>query len=374
MPPLLRPLGFLWLALVFSGCGSSGSPISTDVSVAPVVTPANPTTPTNPTASPMQYHAFGDSITSGLTLSAPQSQAYPFLVSTAKNLVLTNLGVRGDMTCDLFRDAIYPYAEEPTSTEVRISSLMIGTNDVDIRGSGSYLRTFNICHRALIAWLGTPRENKLKAGDSGIDVSGGCNNAPDATVFGGLLCTSAGTITAAHLSTSGNPIYVWYQIDDYAGTNARFELLIDGVSQGYFATAPDVPMFTQHRGTTAVALARIAAAAGDHHIEIKTPLGGIAIQGIGSNPSRTLASPQILLVGDIPNQLASSPISSASGQLLYSTEIKANIKLFASDGMDVRFVPDRSYMFGTSAEMNDPLHPNILGQQHLASAFLAALQ
>jgi lysophospholipase L1-like esterase len=388
MPPLLRPLGFLWLALFLSGCGSAVNRTATDTSGVPAQTTAttNPTTtnpptsnppttnPTPITASPMQYHAFGDSITAGLTLGSPQSAAYPVLLAGAKNLILTNRAVSGDMACDLFRDEIYPYMEEPTSTEVRVSSLLIGTNDVDVRGTGAYLTTFNVCHRALIAWLGTPRENKLEAGDTGLAVSGGCINSPAPAVFGGILCSSAGTVTAARLSTSGNPIYVWYQIDDNAGANARFELWTDGVSQGYFSTAPDVPLLTQHRGTTAVALARVAAAAGDHLIQIRTLSGGIGIQAIGSNPSRALTTPQILLVADIPNQLDSFPVRPVSEQILYSAEIQTNLRLFASDGMDVRFVPDRNYMFGTSSEMNDQLHPNVLGQQHLASAFSASLQ
>ena len=51
-------------------------------------------------------------------------------------------------------------------------TLLIGTNDVDIKGAGSYETVFILCHQAAISWLAVPAEYKVLANGSGVTTSG----------------------------------------------------------------------------------------------------------------------------------------------------------------------------------------------------------
>jgi hypothetical protein len=124
------------LLLLLTGCGNGS------VGSANAVIEANLAT----------YHAYGDSITAGVTLANPATQAYPTLVAQHQNVSFVDDGIGGDQSCDVPTRQIFANAESPTLTAARIYSLLIGTNDVDRFGTGAYEAIYIQCHQASIAW------------------------------------------------------------------------------------------------------------------------------------------------------------------------------------------------------------------------------
>jgi hypothetical protein len=320
------------------------------------------------------YTAFGDSITYGFGLDARTIEAYPYLVATSLSLNVRDFGISGDQACDIFPHAIYGQTVGYTASTAPLYSVMIGTNDADHYGNGSYEAVYNHCHRAVLAWLGTSRADKLLPGDAAFTASGGCSTAPDSQNLGGMTCTAgaSGTITAPAFHTTGHPIYVWYTISNTADADATFSVIIDGQTQAAgVSTAPEVPITTYNGSTRSVSVLRLAANAGDHTVAIQTA-GGVVLQGIGTNRGGS-SIPQ-LLVGDIPWQLRTNPTASVSTQEQYSADIQTSLAQAQADGLDVRLAQDRLTMFGLASEMLDQLHPSALGHQHLETAYLAAMQ
>ncbi len=316
------------------------------------------------------YNAFGDSITKGVNLDSPVTQNYTALLSSSLSIAHTDNGIGGDQACDVFPRQIYPSGTGFASQPAALQSMMVGTNDVDYRGPGYFEPVYNACYRAALAWLGTPRESRVMAGDSSLSTTGACANTPSVTNFGGVACSAAGTITG-RLSTTGNPIYIWYTYSESA-TAASFQVSLDGVASGTYYMLTPGSISTNNGTRSSVALIRLPTAAGPHTVTITTATGNIGIQGLGSNPSSGTTLPRVL-AGDLPNQELTDPWAPIASQLIYNADIAANVALIASDGIDLRLASTRNFMLGSAAEMTDSLHPNALGHQHLEAAFLSAL-
>ena len=357
----------------------SGTEMTVTLSAAEVASPArhtlqiaNPSVPVSnalPLLVTSGYVAFGDSITYGATLSDPSTQAYPHLLAAGLSLPGTDSGIPGDQACDIFGRQIAPNAVGLTAAPAALYSVLIGTNDVDGKGTGAYESTFRNCHNAVLTWLGTQRADKVLPGDAAFTASGGCTATAASASFGAAPCSGAGGFTASVVST-GNPVYVWYLLSDAAAGGANLAVQMDGASGTTVSTLPSPHLATQNGSSFSIGVVRLPAAAGTHTVAVSAAAGA-ALLGVGSNRGGPLR-PE-LVVGDLPNQLATNLVSSVASQLQYSADIQADMAAAVADGIDVRFAPDRSSMLGAPDEMNDSLHPNTLGQQHLFNAFLNAL-
>ncbi len=339
------------LSLLPSGCG--GGFVAEQISTIP-------------------YRAFGDSITFGATLDEPATQAYPHLLAGALSLHFFNDAITGDQACDVFPHQIYAHTVGYATIQTPMYTLMIGTNDVNGNGAGDYESNFNNCQSATLAWLGTLPSDRLLPGDASLTVTGGCINQPSSSSIGGLACARnrSGSITATAFATNGRPIYIWYGFGDDADPLAVFTVSIDQASPHTVSIHPASAISTQMGTRNSVGILRLPVPTGAHTVTIQTT-GGISIQAIGTNRS---TAPIPLAVGDLPNQLLSNPVATIPAQLTYSADIQANIASAIGDGIDARFVPVRKYLLGNNDEMNDQLHPNALGQQHLATAFRSVLR
>jgi hypothetical protein len=56
----------------------------------------------------------------------------------------------------------------------------------------------------------------------------------------------------------------------------------------------------------------------------------------------------------------------------YILDTEADVTIFSNDGLDVRLFDTRKYMFGSSLEMDDWVHPNELGQFELSHSVEAS--
>lgn len=244
-------------------------------------------------------------------------------------------------------------------------SLLIGTNDIYLFGTGSHEAAFNNCHQATLAWLGISRTNKVLIGDAAVTTQSGVwtsTPASNSCCISTLTnATGSGTIRFA-LSTTGASAYLWYSLQ--TTSSGSFTVSVDGAS-------PSAP--TQTLLTSAVSglassygLLRFPVAAGTHTFDIAAQSGTVSILAMGSAP--TLPGPTVL-VGDIPSQVNGDTAAIAT----YTAHIQANVALLHADGLDLRFVPTQSYMLATPAEMMDQKHPNALGLSNIAAAFAAAI-
>lgn len=333
---------------------------------------ANPSVPVSNALTVLitpRYEAYGDSITYGGTLADPSTQAYPYLLGASLSLPTYDVAIPGDQVCDIFPTQLTPVGSSSMATPAGLYSVTIGTNDVDRRGVGAYETLFNNCHNAVISWLGTLRTDKVLAGDAAFHASGSCSKAASGAWLGAAPCTGDGGFTVSVVST-GHPVYVWYLLSDVAPSTAQLTVQMDGGAGTTLPTLSAIPIATQNGTHASIGMLRIPAASGSHTVSI-VATAGAALLGAGSNRGGNLR-PQVVL-GDLPNQFVSLPSASVNNQLQYSADIKANLAAALADGIDVRLAQDRSTMLGTGAEMTDSVHPNLLGHQHLAQAFLYAL-
>ena len=340
------------------GCGSA---------VRTVSVPAQPEP-----AAPNRYHAYGDSITYGATL-ATVGEAYPYLIAGDRSLTVTDYAIVGDEACDIPTRQIFPAADDPVA-DYPLYTLMIGTNDADVKGPGAYEAVFNECYQASLAWLAVPARSKVLASSSSVTTSG--PGSVDPASMNAWHTTAAGaSISFPIRLTSKSAVYLWPRIVD--GDAGTFTYAIDGVVLGTLSTSTSPAIATRNGSTSSLGFLRIAGVAtGDHRLKFtQTSLtGSMQIVAVGV-PPLAQAVP-VVLVGEVPLQEAGtkSPCTyRASICDAFTADIKANVALFKGDGLDVRFAENHTFMLGTPTEMNDELHPNVLGQSELRHAFEALL-
>jgi hypothetical protein len=323
---------------------------------------------------------YGDSISMGYGLASPSTTMYAYLMSQAFGIPYTDRAISGDQACDIWPLQINPYTatDAPVQAIANLYTVMIGTNDVDVKHTGAYEAVYNTCDQAVLTFLATPRESKVLPGDAAFTVVSGSNSASAVTASGvtSAQMTATGVLQAA-ITTTGEPIYVWSEIKD--GTSGSFTVSVDGgAAHGPYSTTTTPAIATQTGTTESVALSgRYAVAAGAHTVAFTWVSGTVGIVGVGSIPSAPYYNEPAIAVGQVPNQGPTGAASTPAAIAQYNTDVAANIALVSGDGGDVRFVLDQNYMFATAAEMSGgaaPLHPGPLGHLHLAQAFEAGLQ
>lgn len=322
------------------------------------------------------YHSFGDSITAGAGVSHPEINAYPALVASDRGLVNTNYAVFGDQACDVAPRQIFANVDNPSPVSPPLYSLLIGTNDVNVKGVGSYEVVFNMCQQAVISWLALPSDDKILADSVNVTATGG-GRLDTSQHWNAWTTSSIGASVSFSITTQqSGPIYAWPLIED--NNSATYSYSMDGVIIGT-GQSGTTPAISTHNGTTkSLGFLRLPAVpAGKHVVTFtQTGPGGLAIVGIGAPPITGGDTLPTVLVGSIPYQrlyaVSGACTYTDAPCLQYIQDIKSNLDLFAKDGLDVRFFDTRQYMLGNPNEMNDSLHPNALGQVELSHAVEAA--
>jgi len=325
----------------------------------------------------VRYHALGDSITFGYSLSSPATQAYPVLVASHERIAADhffNHAIPGDQACDVPTRQIFPAAIQPSSAERNIYSLLIGTNDVNVKGTGEYEQVFKLCHQASIAWLAVP--DKIAATDPSV-VTSGAGRMDAAGNWNAWTIGAAGaSITFTLTTTQNGPIYAWFRIDD--GSTAASRYLLDGVELGSLQAGRSPAIATQNGTTHSLGFLRIPdVAAGTHTLKfMQRGAAGFSVVAVGAPPAHSEGYRPIVLVGAIPYQMhvgyaGSCTISDAPCQQ-YNADIRADVNLFAADGLDVRLFNPRGFLSGAPVGMSDPVHPNAMGQYEISRAVESA--
>lgn len=340
------------------------------------------------------YIAFGDSITcgfdaTGATTTFPFSihdaschpaNGYPFQIQLQTGIALNDLAIPGDQACDVWTRQLQSSASgtNPSLYSPATYSLVIGTNDANLKGTGAYETDFKLCHVGVLSWLGIPAEYKALP-SSATNISGWANGSNTTGVVPLASGTAGGSFTWS-LTTYGGPIYVWHaMIDSNPGI---FTVQVDSGSQFSYNTSSPTAMNTQNGTTVSMAGERIAGiSAGNHVVKVTLVSGSAAVYGVGTPPANTYYQHPVVAVGDIPlPQIASGQSYYDQGsafwtsRLQYNADILADVTSLQGDGLDIRYAPSDNYLLGTPAEYTDGLHLTTLGAQHLGSSISAVLQ
>lgn len=326
------------------------------------------------------YTALGDSITNGYPVGT--TGRWPQMVANQMGLALTDPALIGDGACDIFPRQIYSQGILTHTQASTLYSLMVGTNDVDTKGTGAYEAVFSACHLADLAWLVIPRESMIEAGDAGISGTGSWSASPDGKntgyTFGGAYASGPGTLNVSPVVPQGTTGgYVFYTISDTAPASASFDVWDEtGSKLGTFSARPSVPIATQNGTGTSIAAARLPLTAGPHLLTLSTFSGGVSVLAVGTLPAMATSSLSPVLSGDLPNQAQAGPVASAASIAAYNTDVRRDEGTLIADGAVILHVPDQQYMLGAPEEMapGDSLHLSAVGNQHMASAYLSTLQ
>ena len=348
---LLALLATAWI----TGCGMGN------------FTASVPATSIPPVTGYALYHAYGDSITAGVGVSNV-SFVYASLAASYNHLTLTDYAISGDQACDVPTRQIFANADSPALASAGLYSLLIGTNDATFRGAGANETTFNLCDQAAISWLATPLESKLLATAGSVQVSG-ASHLETQDNFNAVTTDALGaTITFPFTRSVAAPVYLWYRITD--NNPYSFTCGFDGGAETTFNNAPAPAIQTYNNTTTSVGVYRFGAvAAGSHSLRCTQRSAGtfgMGLIAIGGPPAAGTAMRPRLLVGLLSPQLNGAHSTDITA---YDADIRSNVALFAGDGLDVELFDASKYMTGTTADLFDLVHPNVLGQQEIFQAF-----
>ena len=357
----------LFATLPLTGCNS----LTIRASVPSSVLAALPNSVTTSTA---HYRAYGDSITAGAELTGSE-RPYPAFVAEYETVTYADNALSSDQACDVPTRQIFPNADFPTLATNPMYTLLIGTNDVVTKGIGPYEAVFMLCHQAAISWLAVPAEYKVLANGSGVTTSGtgaiDISNNWNAWTTGELGSTVSFTITTNQFG----PIYAWPRIID--GNSGTYTYSLDGLVVGSASTETTPNVATKNGSSSSLGFLRLPSVAAGKHVVTFTQTSaggdGVSVVGIGTPTRRTGDVLPTVLVGTIPYQEPGSTCNSSDGPCQkYIGDIEADVNLFSTDGLNVRLFDTRKFMFGTSFEMNDLIHPNEFGQFELSHAVEAS--
>jgi lysophospholipase L1-like esterase len=317
-----------------------------------------------------QYRAYGDSITSGSTLSGTQ-KPYPAFVAEDEKVTYANNAMPGDQACDVPTRQIFPNQDAPTLASHPVYTLLVGTNDATVKGAGAYETVFRLCHQAAISWLAIPEEYKVLAGESEVTTTG-AGTLDTSNHWNAWTTSEAGASISFPITTSApGPVYAWPRIVD--GNSGTFTYALDGVVAGSGSTGTSPRVNTNNGSSGSMGILRLPSVPAGKHVVtfVQTSEGanGLSIVGIGSGAPRSGDQFPTVLVGTIPSQRPGSRCDSSHGACQhYIDDIEADVNLLAADGLKVRLFDTRTFMFGTPLEMNDPVHPNEYGHLELGHA------
>jgi hypothetical protein len=318
-----------------------------------------------------RYVAFGDSITACCYPSTP-ANLYANRLAADAGVSATVDAHSGDQACDVANTQVFPN-ESPADAKNALYTLMIGTNDANVKGTGAYEAVFNLCHQASISWLGSSSANKYTGASFTAVPSGWTTDTTYAAVTG-LKSTSSGAVSNWPVTSYGGPVAIWYRIVD--GNGGSFSYSVDGGTPVAVNAFTSPAIATQNGSTQAVGVAFATVAAGAHTVSIAvTSASGagnlVGVLAVGTSPASTQFQGPKVWVGGTPFQ-ENDNLSATTGE--YNADVLANVTLLAGYGFGAQFVDVRKYLFGTPVEMYDTLHPNDLGHQHLEEAFESAVQ
>ena len=361
--------GLLAACAALGACSGSSTP-----------TPALAATPVPVNALAGSVINFGDSITCG-DYASPLTDGYASLLDPNFKGTATNFCREGDQVADMLWAQVYPNAD-PTTTGSPTYTVMIGTNDAQYSPPSTnpgYLSNYTQTLSASLAWLALPHTDKIFGQSSAVTKTGSWTPL-DAPMAGVAVTTSAVGDTLQFPVTqtiAGRHLYLGWHVRINDGGSAN--LFIDGQQVDTLYTSGNTGAGTEtNKFNTDQVFVRTypLGAVGQHTILLRTIAGSAATNtfglywaGVPSADYTLVRSPRVLAGGVLHFQNNANDADTGALDSAVQTMVTA---LFA-DGLDVEYVPTRAAI-NTTSDMFDLKHPNNIGHQKLAAAFLAPLQ
>lgn len=321
------------------------------------------------------YVAFGDSITAGEGATT-QANRYVDIIASSKGWSLTNTGVSGHRLNDPgITDQVYALSVDYTSN----SSIMCGTNNYHRDDTSSaYQDSFRENLGAVLSWLSIPDTYKQKAINRTSETGTWSTNS--SAIYGGMGKKSTTINSTMTFSAKGSTVYIAY-IKTNAGAG-QFKVTIDGYDHAVVSTVGSLDPRVDSAGAYGAALVRIPNLPDKIHTVTITVTSAtnsantVFIDWVAGNGFPQESSGPNVWVGDVISGTAASYSAyggseAAVGQ--YNNIIGEVVSDLARDGLRVSPV-DTINAVNVNTEMAaDGIHPNDIGHQKLANAFLAAM-
>lgn len=319
---------------------------------------------------PASYTAYGDSITSGT--GSTGNGYYAYLLNTDFQTVLTNRGVSGSYACDVAYSQVFAN-DNPPDSHSPIYTVMVGTNEANVKGTGSYEAVYMDCLKASASWLST--SPSYKTFGQACTATGTWTN--DAVFLSGLAVksnTNGDSLSCVITATNG-VIYVWYKRTDSNG--GVFTYAIDGgstVSVNAFTSPAIAGLGTN--GVGVIAITGLTSASHTINFVVTSATSGsnvVSILGVGTPPAAVRYGQPRAVLGGVIRQLNDAK---AAATLQYNADVLTVVNALAVDGFPAYFADTRLLQCAgaTSTCMFDTLHPNNVGHSAIRDAFEATLQ
>lgn len=320
------------------------------------------------------YKPEGDDITAPTDSGGATIRYVNPLASSLGTAVTVNYAVDGAQACDVVDQQTFVH-ENPGASGNPLYTIEVGLNDANHSGGVSNYLTnvFRPCMQAAMSWLSIPVTSKVLINNSTCTVAGTWgSNSPSGYVFSPILFSNtAGSTISCNITTTGGPIYFWYQLrDNFAG---QATIQIDGGSLGSATITGDTTpaISTQNAGTHGLAVQRFTSIPAGSHTVLLTMLSGsggfpyIVPFAVGTSPASVGTTGPRVFVSGVPFQQndANSALTAS-----YNTEVQNDVNLFAGDGLPVYFMDIRNVVNSTT-NMASALFPNNSGQTNIANGF-----
>lgn len=305
-----------------------------------------------------ELHAFGDSLSSGFT---PSEDLYLARIADHFGYTLVNHAVGGSQAAD---QSFLCYDITPSADNVY--SVLIGINDVYTYGTDTTKRTegFIPFHRALVAWNALP--DKVFARD--MDTAGTWTN----TGFNSIGCfmpsPSPGGAKACHVS--GDAIYVFGAIHNYATSEGKVDIKVDGTIIGSIETKGTLVDNTSlGRNVSLGCWSFRGFGAGSHLVQtVQSNTKTFFLDAVAGSDQ---ATKPYVYVGDISRRHPLANYDATTG--LYNASILTTLHELRGDGLNVApFYVNRN-IDPVLDISKDGVHPNDSGQDRIYSSLLAAM-
>ena len=322
------------------------------------------------------YTAYGDEATYYVYYTA--NTLYPYLTNADLGGGLTNYTVPFGYDCDVVDQKIFPNSNPSNSGNPLVSWLPSIADPT--YGAGYYAAHAAVtqqCRVAGLTWMTIPQSYKVLGQSSGCAQTGTWTN--DTRYGGSIGVTSStnGSSLACSITTTGSPIYAWFQLSENDG--GAFTYSVDGGPTTSVATnggnAFSYPVGTHHT----VGAVRLPVFSGSHTVtfNVTSATGSgnnVYIEGIGTPPNKSYlgGTPTVYYGGQLPwyNNTGYTAAIAA-----FNTAEMTDAQQLAADGLAVSFVNVQNYVDPVADMTNaNPSVPNATGQTHLKEAFEGAMQ
>lgn len=340
------------------------------------------------------YDVFGDAASTGSQF-IPIAETYPFIIGANMNMGPTLYTVNdfSHFECDDVGSTTVTSIfsnYNPDRQNNPLVTWLPNLSDPTFGGSGGnapHEASARACRLAGLTWMGIPRSYKVYGQSPGcVETGSGWSNS---SIYGGGIAvtdSTNGDSLACTTTTTGRPIYLWYQVNGNNGGTATWQLdstttgaiYTNGLNNNNFTFPIDSTKFS-------VMGVRIPVnSSGSHTItttltSTTSSANTVTILGIGTPTEKALTGggPTVYATGQ-PYEYGDAQ---SAWTAAYDTDIRTDAHQLQADGLDTVFADVRnSICCNTTTDLNPsgvtgyPLALSAQGHKNLADALGTVIQ